>query len=102
MPFAISAATFDRINNPARGRKAGAAGAPGRFGLAHGKTFATKSVHKIPPGERLIVELPGGGGFGHPRRRDRTAILADVQAGYVSPDAAREVYGLDTGENDTP
>ncbi len=94
-PFTISAATFDRIQNPARGREVGAPGVAGRFGLIDGETFQTKSLHTIPPGDRLFVELPGGGGFGDPQARNRDAVRDDVRAGYVSPDAARDIYGLE-------
>ena len=99
LPFTISAATFDRINNPARGREGGAAGIPGRAGLTRGGDFTTKSVHTIPPGERLIVELPGGGGYGDPRVRPPKQVAADVRAGYVSAAAARDVYGVSLSEH---
>ncbi len=92
-PFSISAATFDRMSNPARGREGGRPGVPGRFGLADGGDFTTKSVHEIPPGKRLIIELPGGGGFGYPRKRSPDQVSADVRAGYVSVDAAANIYG---------
>ncbi len=39
-----------------------------------------------------IVETGGGGGFGDPVERPIDEVLADVVAGYVSPQAAREVY----------
>jgi len=38
----------------------------------------------------------GGGGYGDPKRRDRERVRTDVMRGYVSPEAAHEVYGLDT------
>lgn len=65
-PFAVSAATFDRIRHPARGRDGGAAGAPGRAALGSGADLNGKGVHVIPRGDSLVVELPGGGGFGQP------------------------------------
>ncbi len=63
-PFTISAATFDRIRNPAQGRAGGAPGAPGRARLGSGAPIADKGVHVVPAGDSLIVELPGGGGYG--------------------------------------
>ena len=37
----------------------------------------------------------GGGGYGDPARRSRDAVLADVRAGHVTPQAARSAYGVD-------
>jgi N-methylhydantoinase B/oxoprolinase/acetone carboxylase alpha subunit len=47
----------------------------------------------VPAGDRLIVELPGGGGLGDPHRRAREAIEADIAAGLVTREAARRDYG---------
>ena len=62
--FTIAAATFDRIDNPARGRDGGEDGRPGAAYLASGKELIGKTVHVIPAGDRLVVETPGGGGLG--------------------------------------
>ena len=43
-------------------------------------------------GDKLMIEMPGGGGFGDPRERDPNEVLADVRDGFVSADAARDVY----------
>ena len=94
LPFTVSAATFDRLDNPARGRHGGGPGAPGAFGLASGEAFHGKAVYTIPPGDRLYAHLPGGGGFGAPFERDAAEVAAEVQAGLVSPAAARENYGV--------
>ena len=37
--------------------------------------------------------MPGGGGLGDPKQRDRDAVARDVLEGYVSEKTAREVYG---------
>ena len=68
-PFAIFA-LFDRVDYPARGRHGGANGAPGTVRLTNGKTLKTKGKQIIPAGERLLMELPGGGGYGDPAKRD--------------------------------
>ena len=49
----------------------------------------------LEPGERLTLELPGGGGFGPPGERDPRALARDLAAGVVSPEAARTIYGVD-------
>jgi N-methylhydantoinase B len=94
-PFAVFA-MFERIEHPARGRDGGKPGAPGRVSLASGRTLRGKGQQTIPPGERLRLELPGGGGFGDPRERDPEKVQADVRNGLVSEEAAREVYGAKT------
>ena len=68
-PFAIYA-LFDRVDHPARGRHGGADGVAGTVRLASGKKLKTKGKQIIPPGEHLLMELPGGGGYGDPAERD--------------------------------
>ena len=43
----------------------------------------------MPPGERLVVEMPGGGGYGDPQRRARDKLRRDVLLGFVSEAAAK-------------
>ena len=57
-------AAFDRIGHPPRGRSGGGNGAPGSAHLSGGKTLAGKGTQEIPGGQRLILNTPGGGGFG--------------------------------------
>jgi N-methylhydantoinase B len=80
-PFVISAATFDRIHNAAQGRDGGK---PGRKGEARhgnsGKPLGDKGVHVIAKSSSLVVELPGGGGFGNPEMRAEDLIEADRRA----------------------
>jgi len=45
-------------------------------------------------GDKFVVKLAGGGGFGDPKRRDRSRVIDDLQAGRVSRNAAIEIYGL--------
>ena len=47
-------------------------------------------------GQRIRLETPGGGGYGDPLQRDPQAVSRDVALGYVSPSAARELYGCVT------
>ena len=104
-PFTVSAATFDRMRNPPRGRDGGEPGRSGTARLASGPQFDDKAVHTVPPGDRLIVELPGGGGLGHPRRRDPKRIRADLEAGYITPEGARRDFGFEvetSGDGEAP
>ena len=53
----------------------------------------SKGVQVVPRGDRLCMELPGGGGLGDPRERPRESVQRDVQLGYVSSEAAATLYG---------
>ncbi|MEK9903842.1 MAG: hydantoinase B/oxoprolinase family protein, partial [Rhodospirillales bacterium] len=48
---------------------------------------------RLKRGMRLRLETPGGGGYGNPKERPRQAISADLNAGYISFDAAKQDYG---------
>ena len=94
-PFAISAATFDRIHFPAQGRDGGKPGCKGAARWGSGKDLPDKGIYVIGSQDSLVVELPGGGGFGEPSRRDRALVEADIAAGLVSVEAARRDYGYE-------
>ena len=57
-------ATFERVTYPARGRHGGEDGARGVVRLGSGAIMKAKGFQVIPPGDRLVVEMPGGGGMG--------------------------------------
>ncbi len=88
-------AMFDRIENPARGRSGGQAGAAGNVALADGTKLRGKGRQKVPAGARLVLSLPGGGGYGSPAERPKEKVRADLTAGYISPEQAKADYGLD-------
>jgi N-methylhydantoinase B len=77
-------AMFDRIDHPARGRHGGSPGSPGAVRLDDGTKMRAKGRQTLPHGRRLVLELPGGGGFGPPEKRDPEASARDVDLGYVS------------------
>lgn len=87
-------AMFDRIDNPARGHDGGGSGRSGRVELTDGTRLRSKGRQFVGDGQRLRLSLPGGGGIGNPLDRNRSAVLDDVAAGYVSLREAKEVYGL--------
>lgn len=90
-PFAFSA-LFDRIEHPPRGRDGGAGGTAGRVGLGSGAPLAGKGTQTVPAGDRVVIEMPGGGGLGDPVARVPEAVALDCRAGLVSPAAARDIY----------
>ena len=59
---------------------------------------------KVAPGDRLIFQTAGGGGWGDPLERDVDKVRTDVVRELVSADKARADYGVvldpDTGEVD--
>jgi N-methylhydantoinase B len=48
----------------------------------------------VDAGDVLEVRPAGGAGFGDPLLRAQALVAADVEAGYVSREAARELYGV--------
>ncbi|HEY6864217.1 MAG TPA: hydantoin utilization protein B, partial [Burkholderiales bacterium] len=48
----------------------------------------------LAKGDVETVRTAGGGGFGAPWERDAERVRADVLEGYVTPEAARERYGV--------
>ncbi|MDA1099824.1 MAG: hydantoinase B/oxoprolinase family protein [Proteobacteria bacterium] len=92
-PFAI-AATFDRVHHAPRGREGGLDGWTGRIELTSGKVLRNKGTQSIPSGDRLHLEMPGGGGYGNPLRRDPARVAIDVRDGMVSAQAALAHYGV--------
>jgi N-methylhydantoinase B len=88
---------FNKTRFPPQGLAGGKAGARARFVVRPGtrQEFETKASARVEmkAGERFLLQSAGGGGFGDPRRRDRTALARDLAEGYVSPDAAKREYG---------
>lgn len=88
-PFLIFL-SVERVQHAAQGRAGGASGAPGRIRVTGRDTdIPGKCELRIEPGERLIFDTPGGGGFGPAARRDPTALEADIAAGLISAEAAK-------------
>ena len=50
--------------------------------------------HPLGQGDAVIVRSAGGGGYGDPLDRDAGRVAADLNDGYISPAAAREIYGV--------
>lgn len=81
-PFVISK-MFDRIHHPARGRRGGGAGMPGRVYIKDGAELRGKGQDVVPAGATLVMETPGGGGVSDAVQRERAATAADEEAGLV-------------------
>jgi N-methylhydantoinase B len=90
---------YERIGCPPWGVAGGSAAQPGRVRVYKPGATEPELVYKsedyaLAPGDIVIVETGGGGGYGDPRERDVAAIARDLQRGYVTADAARRDYGV--------
>jgi N-methylhydantoinase B len=85
-------AGFERVKFPARGRNGGGPGQCGRVSLKSGTELKPKGLQVIPPNDRLVIEMPGGGGMGPASKRDPSAIQRDMRLGYLSAMAAKRDY----------
>ncbi len=92
--------SVERIDNPARGREGGLPGAPGRIRIDDGPDLPGKGEVRVEPGQTLIFETPGGGGYGEPKSREQDSVARDFTDGLISSDAACEIYGM-TGRKES-
>jgi N-methylhydantoinase B len=93
-------AQFDRVKCPPWGVAGGKEGKSGQITVV--KKSGEKEViykHKaypLEPGNMIIVETGGGGGYGPPSERARELVERDVARGYVSVEEAEHAYGART------
>jgi N-methylhydantoinase B len=90
----IFSGLFERIRFPAPGLMGGGPGAPGAVRTATGQVVPAKTRQSLPADTVVILELPGGGGYGPAWERDPALVLGDVRNGYVSAERARADYGV--------
>ena len=83
---------YDRIYFPAKGFAGGLHGTKGRIYLDDDTLPHAKAKYILKPGQKVTLELPGGGGFYPPEDRDPQMVRQDVIDGLVSLAQAREVY----------
>ncbi len=83
-----------RMRTPAQGLLGGKPGTPGVICVGDKLLAPTASPDVgVDAQQTLRLRLPGGGGYGDPALRDRALIESDLRNGYISPEAARDVYG---------
>ena len=56
-------------------------------------TMLKVNAFRLVRGDTVMCRTGGGGGYGDPRARSRTAVEADLRDGAVSPAVAGDVYG---------
>ena len=98
---ALLSISSDKNVIPPFGVLGGGPGKPNRFIVARGEeTLAPSGTpgkaagFPLERGDVFVMETSGGGGFGDPFQRDIESVLADVRAGYVTEDGAREDYAV--------
>ncbi len=95
----ILSTTADRETHPAEGLEGGLSGSPSAF-VINPDTPGERSVRAVTAGIHLqagdvvSVRTAGGGGFGDPLGREPSLVLADLVDDRISPEAAKEVYGV--------
>jgi N-methylhydantoinase B len=83
-----------RYRNGPVGFSGGLSGTKGVVQVNEEEPFSRSKQVLLHAGDRLRLRLPGGGGFGDPLERDVQLVLDDVRQGLVSPEEAREFYGV--------
>ena len=83
----------NRTAYPAKGFSGGGDGAL-RVHMLEGKDVHAKGRVEIPPGQSVCIREAGGAGFGDPLKRERTAVLSDIEDGLISEAEAQGTYGL--------
>ena len=91
-------AMFDRLRHPARGRRGGMSGAPTTIAQDDGTVMQGKGKQFVPHGRKVVMEFPGGAGYGALGERDPAAIRRDLALGYITRAGARSLYGMDEAE----
>lgn len=89
---------YERTKHSAPGLHGGGDGQTGELNNSKDLDLKPKVSTLVPSDTIILLEMPGGGGYGHPWRRDIAAVLEDVTEGYVSTQRARELYGVEIDE----
>lgn len=84
----------DRTVYAAPGLLGGQSGATGEVTLGDGTRLNAKALKDLKEGETVHVNLPGGGGYGDPLKRDVEKVRWDVVEAYISPAEAERRYGV--------
>ncbi len=91
---------------PANGINGGASGGLGSC-IVNPQTDAARVLPSrfsgvaLTAGDLLRIDKAGGGGLGSPRERPFETVVADVLDGYITREAAIDVYGVDPARLET-
>jgi N-methylhydantoinase B len=95
----ILASRLENVVYPAWGVNGGHSGRPGRVVVNPGtpgerQLQSLSDNNRLCQGDLLRIMTPGGGGWGDPLERDIASVQGDVLDGFVSPESARDDYGV--------
>jgi len=62
--------------------------------LVNGEPGNPYGLTQLSPGDEIVMDAAGGGGFGDPLERDPELVESDVTDGYVSIKGAKQDYGV--------
>lgn len=82
-----------RFRYPPEGLFSGKNGARAQF-LINEERGNPYGLTQLKPGDVVVMDAAGGGGYGDPLERDPELIENDVADGYVSVEGAKEDYGV--------
>lgn len=87
----------DRFKYPAKGVAGGHDGTRAYITLTHPdgteESLPSKGSRVLNKGDRLLVAVGGGAGYGNPEERSREAVEADIRRKKISVEAAIKEYG---------
>ena len=94
----VTARNRDRSIFSAWGLRGGRSGAVSRFiknpGTPQAVDLGSQDVVKCDPGDIILIQGPGAGGYGSPLDRPAGKVLTDIRRGLVSVERARRDYGV--------
>ncbi|HET9735249.1 MAG TPA: hydantoinase B/oxoprolinase family protein [Burkholderiales bacterium] len=91
-PPVLMALQSGRFQLPPAGLFGGKPGARAQF-LVNGTPGDPYGLTPLKPGDTVVMDAAGGGGYGDPRQRDPDAVARDLKEGKVSAESARRDYG---------
>jgi N-methylhydantoinase B len=60
----------------------------------NGKNGNPYGMTRLNPGDLIVMDAAGGGGYGNPYERDPQRVRTDVLNGYITIEKAKEDYGV--------
>lgn len=94
---AVFTSWFERSKTPAWGLAGGQDATPPDVVINPGRPdeqhVLKATALQLKKGDVVRTKTGGGGGFGEPKDRESAAVEADVRAGILTEETAREVYG---------